>query len=294
MILNTTTNRYEWNSGSDATPNWQPVGPTAVEMPVGGILEWPWASGSIPAWAILCYGQALAKASYPALNALASAAGYVYGSDTNNFNVPDMRGRVTAGKDDMGGTAASRITVAVSGFNGTQLGAVGGAEGITLTTAQVPAHNHAISGSPGLTGAPSVSGAPSLSGAPSISDPGHGHTVNDPQHTHQITDNRGYPRFYIGNGGSSGGSTTIDDSQTDGNNGPAFAASVATGVTVSGSPTGITAGLGSLAAALGSLTAGIGSLSANAGSLGTANQGGGGAHANTQPTIIVNKLMRAL
>lgn len=27
-ILNTTTNRYEWNAGTDAVPNWQPVGPT--------------------------------------------------------------------------------------------------------------------------------------------------------------------------------------------------------------------------------------------------------------------------
>jgi len=27
IILNTTTNRYEWNQGSDAAPNWQPISP---------------------------------------------------------------------------------------------------------------------------------------------------------------------------------------------------------------------------------------------------------------------------
>jgi hypothetical protein len=51
--------------------------------------------------------------------------------------VPDLRGRVTAGKDNMGGTTASRITNANSGITGTTLGAAGGAE--TLSS-----HQHTI------------------------------------------------------------------------------------------------------------------------------------------------------
>jgi microcystin-dependent protein len=51
---------------------------------------------------------------------------YGVGDGSTTFNVPDMRGRAVAGRDDMGGTAASRITSAVSGIAGTTLGAAGG------------------------------------------------------------------------------------------------------------------------------------------------------------------------
>jgi hypothetical protein len=56
--------------------------------------------------------------------------------------VPDVRGRTRVGKDNMGGSAASRITSAGSGITGTTLGATGGAETHTLTEAQMPAHTH--------------------------------------------------------------------------------------------------------------------------------------------------------
>jgi hypothetical protein len=42
--------------------------------------------------------------------------------------LPDLRGRVVAGKDDMGGSAAGRITAASSGITGTTLGGTGGAQ----------------------------------------------------------------------------------------------------------------------------------------------------------------------
>lgn len=60
--------------------------------------------------------------------------------------VPDLRGRITAGKDNMGGTTASRITNAESGIVGTTLGVAGGAQSVTLSAAQsgVPAHTHTI------------------------------------------------------------------------------------------------------------------------------------------------------
>lgn len=58
--------------------------------------------------------------------------------------LPDRRGRVGVGRDDMGGTAASRLTTAGSGIDGTKLGAAGGAETVALTAAQIPAHSHPI------------------------------------------------------------------------------------------------------------------------------------------------------
>jgi len=56
--------------------------------------------------------------------------------------VPDMRGTVEAGKDDMGGTAAGRLTAAGSGIDGTILGASGGVETVSLTSNQNAAHSH--------------------------------------------------------------------------------------------------------------------------------------------------------
>jgi microcystin-dependent protein len=49
---------------------------------------------------------------------------------------------VIAGKGNMSGSAANRLTNQSGGVEGDTLGAAGGAETHTLTTAQMPAHNH--------------------------------------------------------------------------------------------------------------------------------------------------------
>lgn len=64
------------------------------------------------------------------------------GDGSTTFNVPDLRGRVIAGRDDMGGTAASRITSAGSGILGNVPGASGGAETVALSSGQNAAHTH--------------------------------------------------------------------------------------------------------------------------------------------------------
>src|SRR5262249_47771020 len=96
---------------------------------------------------------------------------YGAGDGSTTFNIPDLRGYLLAGKDDMGGAAASRITAGASGIDGTVLGAAGGAQTVTLITAQMPAHGHGVS----HPTHPHPGGHPS-----------HSHGVNDPTHTHNM------------------------------------------------------------------------------------------------------------
>ena len=103
----------------------------------------PYAGGSAPSGWLLCYGQAVSRTTYAALF---SAIGTVYGGGdgSTTFNLPDLRGRVIAGQDDMGGTSADRLTNQSGGLDGDTLGATGGSETHTLTEAELAAHSHSL------------------------------------------------------------------------------------------------------------------------------------------------------
>lgn len=107
-------------------------------MPVGVVV--PFAGSTSPAGWQLCYGQAISRTTYAGLFATISTT-YGSGDGSTTFNVPDLRGRSVAGVDNMGGTAASRLTATVLSAANT-LGATGGTETHTLTTAQLASHNH--------------------------------------------------------------------------------------------------------------------------------------------------------
>lgn len=105
-------------------------------LPVGVVM--PYAGSSAPDGYLLCDGASLVRADYAALF---SAIGTTYGAaDGTHFNVPDLRGRVVAGKDDMGGSSANRLTDADDGLNGDTLGDTGGGETQTLVTGNLPAY----------------------------------------------------------------------------------------------------------------------------------------------------------
>lgn len=94
-----------------------------------------------PSGYIFPYGQAISRTDYALLFAVLGTT-YGAGDGSTTFNVPDLRGRAPFGKDNMGGTSANRITDQTGGWNGDTLGATGGSETHTLTTAQLASHTH--------------------------------------------------------------------------------------------------------------------------------------------------------
>lgn len=74
------------------------------------------------------------------------------GNASSTFNVPNCKGRIMIGRQDMGaGGSSGLITTAGSGIDGTVIGAVGGAQNVALTPAMIPAHNHPASSSGTVT-----------------------------------------------------------------------------------------------------------------------------------------------
>ena len=84
----------------------------------------PFAGTTAPSGWELCYGQAVSRTAYANLFAVVGTT-YGTGDGSTTFNLPDLRGRTPFGKDNMGGTTASRVTSS-SGITGTTLGASGG------------------------------------------------------------------------------------------------------------------------------------------------------------------------
>ena len=183
--------------------------PAAGAIPPG--FGGPYYGGAVPSGWLLCSGVAVSRTTYAALFA-AIGTTYGVGDGSTTFNLPDERGRVSVGKDDMGGTAANRITTGGSGINGTTLGASGGAETHVLSSAEMPVHNHGVNETP------------------------HSHTYN-------------YENA-AGVAGGSGATVSAYNAVT-----ATATTAVSTGITIQ-------------------------------------NTGGGGAHTNVQPLLVVNKIIK--
>jgi microcystin-dependent protein len=220
--------------------------------PVGSVVDY--AGSSAPTGWLLCSGQAVSRTTYAALfTAIGTTFGVGDGSLT--FNVPDCQGRVTAGKS----AGTSRLTTgyfgAVTVQNDTTLGAVGGLESHTLTTAQLATHGH------------------------TATDAGHTHTATDAGHTHTTTD-AGHTHATTSSGVLGGASTfNADAGATQVVAGPSALSSASTG----SATTGVTINTGVASVTVASGTA----------SISVTNTGSNSAHNNVQPTIIFNKIIFA-
>lgn len=121
---------------------------TAPIIPIGVVN--PFAGGAAPTGWLLCDGAEVSQVTYPTLYALLTTT---WGSAASGkFKLPDLRGRVITGAD--GG--AGRLTTANA------LGNDGGAEGVSLTTAQLPSHSHANTASGSGTASTALSYASNL------------------------------------------------------------------------------------------------------------------------------------
>lgn len=128
-------------------------------LPVGSII--PFAGEEVPEGWLLCDGTAVNTLDYSTLhNLIGSIYGEGDGSYTlvwidenedgiiqpeemfevpSTFSLPDLRGKVPVGKDDMGGNAAGIVL-----NNGDTLGNSGGEEMHTLTEDEMPSHSHDV------------------------------------------------------------------------------------------------------------------------------------------------------
>lgn len=114
-------------------------------IPVGAMM--PFAGTTAPTGWLLCYGQAISRTTYANLFALTSTA-YGIGDGSTTFNLPDYRGRVHIGLDNMGGSSANRVTsVNADSLNNTgagletttSTGTVATSGDTTLSVSQIPA-----------------------------------------------------------------------------------------------------------------------------------------------------------
>lgn len=144
--------------------------PLSALLPPACVLGF--AGPTPPAGFLLPAGQSVAQATYPALCSALGAA-VVAGM----FTLPDYRGRVLAGADNMGGSAAGRLTSYT-------LGTTGGEQTHTLGSTEMPAHSHPVT------------------------DPGHNHTLTDPGHHHTVPLQNTGPTAGTGNWSSGSGMVT--------------------------------------------------------------------------------------
>lgn len=120
------------------------------QLPVGVVL--PYSGAVAPTGFIDADGVDQDRVALANLHALYQADGYIYGigDGATTFGIPDYRGRVPAGKDDMGGNDAGRLTSGAGRPDGDVLGDAGGLETNTLLITHMPAHTH--TGSTNTTG----------------------------------------------------------------------------------------------------------------------------------------------
>ena len=134
-------NRVSGTTGIFKTTRAAFLSSVAVNPP-GAII--PFAGTVMPNGWLLCDGSEVDQLTYPTLF---SIIGFTFKDSAllsdlgvDKFALPDLRGRFLLGLDNMGGSAANRVT----GLRGSELGNSGGEEDITLASENLPDHKHSL------------------------------------------------------------------------------------------------------------------------------------------------------
>ncbi len=145
---------------------------TGMVMPYAGVVDN--GSNPVPSGWLLCDGSEQDASVYVALKNLLQTTYGPYsngsgGTGTTHFRVPDLRGKVIAALDNMGGGSANIINQITNASYADNLGGVLGAEEHTLTPAQTAlvGHTHGVNATLEAT-----TGGGSSSYGIDLSDPG--------------------------------------------------------------------------------------------------------------------------
>lgn len=113
---------------------------SSAAIPAGVILDY--GGTTAPAGWLICDGLAVSRSTYSDLF-IALGTHFGVGDGVTTFNLPDLRGRVAVGLDNMGAGAAARLTAGTGPQNHPALlGSTGGEENHANTVGQLPAHDH--------------------------------------------------------------------------------------------------------------------------------------------------------
>ena len=118
---------------------------TAPSLPPGVIM--PYAGSNPPQGWLLCNGQEVSRTEYEDLFSILLIT-YGFGDQITTFNLPDLRGRMLLGADNMGGSSAGNI----ESDQGSIIGGKAGQEMHQLTVDEMPSHNHYLQNQYGSNG----------------------------------------------------------------------------------------------------------------------------------------------
>jgi microcystin-dependent protein len=218
----------------------------------------------------LCQGQSVSTTTFSDLFA---AIGYNYGGSGGSFNVPNLENRVPVGRGS--GTFGS-------------LNATGGAETHTLTTAEMPSHTHTQDSHNHGQDAHSHSASSGSAGS-------HGHTASTNTagaHTHSGSGSHNHVYYFGQSVRRAAGTSTGEIQNTIKSvvNSETTDASFHTNVSAGGHTHTVTVdanGSHSHTVSVDNATAVNQATTAT-----NQNTGGGGAHNNLQPYIVVNYIIK--
>lgn len=277
--------------------------------PTGAVTQF--AGSAAPTGWLLCDGTAVSRATYADLFA-AIGTTYGAGNGSTTFNLPNLKGRVPVGRD----SADTSFDV---------LGETGGAKTHTLTVTEMPSHTHVQDShnhtqaahshtltDPGHNHTQNAHTHTQTGHSHTLTDPGHNHTQNSHNHTqnahsHATTTDTsakavstvttaatagyansgsGYIRNALLSDNVTGSTTAVNNATTATNNASTTGATVDSATAVNQNTT----------ATNNSNTTGITLASATATNNATTatnqNTGGGGAHNNLQPYLVLNYIIK--